>query len=63
MGQAYNESYLAFTSKQTLNYCNKVFSSWDFTITDQTTARLKKAQIRREFEVGRNEEMMMVWKH
>lgn len=53
MGQAYNESYIEFRSKRKINYCNKLFSSWDFNITEETSAKLKSAQIRREFEVSR----------
>ena len=51
MGHAYNESYIEFGRRRRINYCNKLFSSWEFSVTDENTARLKRAQIRREFEV------------
>ena len=51
MGQAYNEAYIQLGGRQRINYCNKLFSSWEFSVTDETTAKLKKAQIQREFEV------------
>ena len=51
MGQAYNESNLQLSRRQNVNYCNKLFSSWEFSITDENSAGLRKAQIKREFEV------------
>lgn len=51
MGQAYNESYVEFGSKRRVNFCNKVFTAWDFNITDPNTAKLKRVHIRTDFEV------------
>lgn len=51
MGQAYNESYIRLGGRQRVNYCNKLFSSWEFSVTDENTAKLKRSQIQREFEV------------
>ena len=52
LGQAYNESYLQFGKKRNINFCNKVFSSWDYNITDPNTAKLKKTQIKTELVVS-----------
>ena len=52
MGHAYNESYLELSSKRKINFCNKVFTSWDFNITHADTALLKRAHIRTDFEVN-----------
>ena len=54
MGQAYNESYVEFGSKRRVNFCNKVFTAWDFNITDPNTAKLKRVHIRTDFEVPAN---------
>lgn len=35
-----------------IDYCNKVFSAWDCNITDAKSARLKRAGIKTELEVG-----------
>ena len=51
MGQAYNESNLQLSRRQTINYCNKLFSSWEFSVTDHSTAKLRRAQIKRQIEV------------
>lgn len=51
MGQAYNESYVEFGSKRNVNFSNKIFTAWDFSITDPDTAKLKRAHIRTDFEV------------
>jgi hypothetical protein len=50
MGQAYNESNLLLSRRQTINYCNKLFSSWEFSVTDHATAKLRRAQIKRQIE-------------
>jgi len=50
MGQAYNESYVEFGSKRRVNFCNKVFTAWDFNITDPNTAKLKRVHIRTDFQ-------------
>ncbi|CAI8052918.1 Transmembrane channel-like protein 7 [Geodia barretti] len=50
MGQAYNESNLQLSRRQTINYCNKLFSSWEFSVTDHSTAKLRRAQIKRQIE-------------
>ena len=52
MGHAYNESYVEFGSKRKVNFSNKVFTAWDFNITDPHTANLKKAFIRTDMEVA-----------
>ncbi len=51
MGYAYNESYVEFGSKRKANFCDKVFTAWDFNITASQTAKLKRAHIRTDFEV------------
>lgn len=50
LGNAYNESYLQFGKKRQINFCNKVFSAWDFNITDTNTAKLKKVQIKTDLQ-------------
>ncbi len=52
LGQAYNESYLQLGKKRQVNFSNKLFSAWDYNITDSNTAKLKKVQIKTELEVG-----------
>lgn len=52
LGKAYNESYVQFGKKRQINFCNKVFSAWDFNITDANTAKLKKVQIKTDLQVG-----------
>ena len=51
MGHAYNESYVEFKVKKRSNFCNKLFTAWDFNITDPNTAKLKRIHIRTDFEV------------
>ena len=51
LGHAYNESYVEFGRKRHINFCNKLFTAWDFNITDPNTARLKKVQICTDLEV------------
>ncbi len=52
MGDAYNESYVEFGSRRQANFCNLVFTAWDFNITDSKTAKLKRAHIRTNLEVS-----------
>ena len=54
MGHAYNESYIEVGPKRKVNFCNKLFTAWDFNITDPQTAKLKQAHIRTELEVHTN---------
>ena len=51
MGHAYNESYAEFKFNKQSNFCNKLFTAWDFNITDPNTAKVKRAHIRTHFEV------------
>ena len=51
MGEAYNESYTELGSSKKVNYCNKVFSLWDYNITDSKVVRLKKAYNRTDLKV------------
>eukprot|EP00731_Ephydatia_muelleri_P029443 Em0020g1087a len=50
MGEAYNESYIEFGANRKINFCNKVFSAWDYNITDETAAVLKRAHIKTDLE-------------
>lgn len=50
MGHAYNESYVEFKFNKQSNFCNKLFTAWDFNITDPNTAKVKRAHIRTHFE-------------
>lgn len=52
LGHAYHESYVQFGKERGINFCNKVFTGWDFNITDPNTARLKKVQLCTELSVG-----------
>lgn len=52
MGQAYNESYVEVGKKKSINFCNKLFTAWDFNITDPDTAKLRRAQIKTDFEAS-----------
>ena len=52
MGEAYNESYIEFGSSKKVNYCNKLFSLWDYNITDSKVVRLKKAYNRTDLKVS-----------
>lgn len=52
MGQAFNESYVDFGTKRKVNFCNKLFTAWDFNITNPKTAKLRQAHIRTEFHVS-----------
>ena len=51
MGHAFNESYVEFGSTRKINFCNKLFTAWDFNITDPKTAKLRQAHIRTDFHV------------
>ena len=50
MGQAYNEDYIQFGHKN--NFSNKLFSAWDYHITDKDVAVSKHITMKRHFEVG-----------
>ena len=52
LGNAYNESYTKFSSRRKAAFSSKVFTAWDFNITDVDTAKLKKVHIRTDLEVG-----------
>lgn len=52
MGQAYNESYVEVGKSKSINFCNKLFTAWDFNITDPDTAKLRRAQIQTDFEAS-----------
>ena len=52
MGQAYNESYVEVGKSKSVNFCNKLFTAWDFNITDPDTAKLRRAQIKTDFEAS-----------
>ena len=54
MGQAYNESYVEVGKSKSINFCNKLFTAWDFNITDPDTAKLRRAQIKTDFEVSKS---------
>lgn len=49
MGQAYNEDYIRFGQKN--DFSNKLFSAWDYHITDKYVARSKRITMKRHFEV------------
>ena len=51
MSRAYRESY-AQDSGNLYSYSNKTFGAWEFTITDESTARLKSISIKKDFEVS-----------
>ncbi|KAL5473026.1 hypothetical protein EMCRGX_G027466 [Ephydatia muelleri] len=50
MGEAYNESYTEFGSSKKVNYCNKLFSLWDYNITDPKVVKIKKANNRTDLQ-------------
>ena len=52
MGHAYNESYVEVGKTKSINFCNKLFTAWDFNITDPDTAKLRRVQIRTDLEVS-----------
>ena len=52
MGEAYNESYTEFGSSKKVNYCNKLFSLWDYNITDPKVVKIKKANNRTDLQVS-----------
>ena len=52
MGQAFNESYVNFFTKRRVNFSNKLFTAWDFNITEPKTAKLRQAHIRTDFHVS-----------
>ncbi len=52
MGDAFNESYVQFGKKRKVNFCNKLFTAWDFNITHPKTANLKKAHIKIDFQAS-----------
>ncbi len=52
MGHAYNESFGAFR-KRKINYCNKLFATWDFNITDNKSSELRKSYNKTNFQVSR----------
>ena len=54
MGKAYNESYVEVGRSKSINFCNKLFTAWDFNITDPDTAKLRRVQIRTDLEVSVN---------
>ncbi|XP_065181128.1 transmembrane channel-like protein 7 isoform X2 [Sycon ciliatum] len=49
MAKAYRESYVQ-DSGGLYSYSNKTFGAWEFTITDESTARLKSISIKKDFE-------------
>ena len=49
MGHAFNESYVEFGNKRQVNHCNKLFTAWDFNISNPKTADLKKKHIKTDF--------------
>jgi len=50
MGQAYNEDYIRFGQQKHLS--NKLFSAWDYHITNKRVATAKHKTMKRHFEVG-----------
>ena len=52
MGHAFNESYVEFR-KRRVNYCNKLFTAWDFNITEPKTVKLRQAHIKTELQVNK----------
>ena len=52
MGEAYNESYIEFGANRRINFCNKVFAAWDYNITDDNAAMLKRTHIKTDLEVS-----------
>ena len=50
MGQAYNEDYIQFGHQN--DFSNKLFSAWDYHITDKHVADFKHKTMKRHFEVG-----------
>lgn len=51
MGQAFNESYVEFRTQRKVNFCNKLFTAWDFNITNPETSNLSKTHIKTDFKV------------
>ena len=51
MGQAYNESYVDLGASRRVNFCSKLFTAWDFNISNAKTAKLKRVYIRTDLEV------------
>eukprot|EP00731_Ephydatia_muelleri_P018600 Em0011g640a len=45
LGHVYNGSYLDLSADASSNFCNKLFSAWDFNVADPETVKLKKACI------------------
>lgn len=50
MGQAYNEDYVRFGRRN--DFSNRLFSAWDYHITNKVVATSKHKTMKRHFEVG-----------
>lgn len=51
LGHVYNGSYLDLSADASSNFCNKLFSAWDFNVADPETVKLKKACIATDLKV------------
>lgn len=50
MGQAYNEDYIRLGQRN--DFSNKLFSAWDYHITNKDVAISKQKTMKRHFEVS-----------
>ena len=50
MGQAYNDDYIRFGQRN--DFSNKLFSAWDYHITNKDVATSKQRTMKRHFEVN-----------
>lgn len=51
LGHAYNGSYLDFSATTSSNFCNKLFSAWDYNVADPGSVQLKKACVSTNLKV------------
>ena len=51
MGVAFGDSYTRLVYGSKIDYCNKVFTAWDFNVTDRKASRLKREAIKTELQV------------
>jgi len=50
MGQEYNEDYIKFSNRN--DFSNKLFSAWDYHVTNKNVAHLKHKAMKKHFEVN-----------
>lgn len=51
---AYMDNTVRFSSLFKANFCNKVFSAWDYKITNARAVKLKKVFIKTDLQVCRH---------